>query len=496
MSGRTYRDKVSVGTRSIYPVAGNPDGAVTGEAGDIGIDPGGATYECLGGTVWAMQQPVKIFANAAAAQAYAGGVEGQMAYVTNALTYYIWRANPGNAADGVHVLTTGDGGTTRWTGVSGLYIGQPVNSFSANAVIQGVRYQSGNVQPDGVVASLAGSRYVNTTTGQVYINQDGAQAWALSETEKYFADVAAAQAYTTAAGGDKGYVATNSTVYRYVENGVAYTVDGSYVLSTGSGGNTRWVGQDGQYIAERSRFKQKVSSDSAIQGQLVMKQEVYQASYAVESGKAVHVLDGSLAVVDATLPTAGNDSGETFTFIVTDITNLVRILPAGGDTINDNPVAYIPTIVPSVVTFASDGNNNWDIIFRGFDPARERQRVMREVAVSGGNTVEAHGAMELPYRLVGLYVMCSVVATVPNGPYTLTGERQSDSAVLLNPTPFDLTTAGTLAAGVWTEVGLTATVADRTFTLPMDGFIFSFISGNAALDAEGVNWLAVIEMVN
>ena len=483
MSGRTYRDRVTVGTRSIYPVAGDPDGSITGDAGDIGIDPAGATYECLGGTVWAIQQPVKICADAAGAQAYVGGVEGQMAYITNLLTYYIWRANPGNAADGVHVTTTGDGGTTRWTGISGLYIGQPVNSFSTNAVIQGVRYQAGAGDPNGAVASVIGSRYVDNTTGLEWRNQDGNQSWALVVGIKQFPDVATAEAYTDAVDGDECYVVTTNTTYRYLTLGAAFTDDNTFVLSTGNGGNTRWVGTRGQYVAEITRFGRGIA------GQTILSTATLAASGPVNHGVGLYVLNGAGALVDAQLPTAASVPGEIFTFITTSITNAVRVLPQGGDTIADL-TSYTPRIVPSVFSLQSDGANNWDIVFRGTDPARERQRDVREVAVSGANTVEAQGVLELNYAVVGLYVKSVVVATV--GVYTLAGERLSDSQNILNAATFDLTG---LVADTWTAVPLHATVANRTM-VGLDSFKLSFVSDNAGLDAQGVMWMAVLELVN
>lgn len=50
------------------------------------------------------------------------------------------------------------------------------------------------------------------------------------------------------ADGDLLYVESLTTIYRYVALGAAYTDDNTYVLSTGDGGNTRWVGIAGQYI--------------------------------------------------------------------------------------------------------------------------------------------------------------------------------------------------------------------------------------------------------
>jgi len=52
----------------------------------------------------------------------------------------------------------------------------------------------------------------------------------------------------TGFGNNLCYVVATDTLYRYIAAGSAYTDDNKYVLSTGSGGNTRWVGVAGRYI--------------------------------------------------------------------------------------------------------------------------------------------------------------------------------------------------------------------------------------------------------
>jgi len=61
-------------------------------------------------------------------------------------------------------------------------------------------------------------------------------------------DVASAQAASGADNDQCLVIATNS-YYRYESDGAAYTVDGTTVLSTGDGGNTRWIGIAGVYVA-------------------------------------------------------------------------------------------------------------------------------------------------------------------------------------------------------------------------------------------------------
>jgi hypothetical protein len=54
---------------------------------------------------------------------------------------------------------------------------------------------------------------------------------------------------------DKGsspllYVEETETIYKYTPSGSAYIDDNTYVLSTGNGGDTRWLGVSGRYVIE------------------------------------------------------------------------------------------------------------------------------------------------------------------------------------------------------------------------------------------------------
>lgn len=62
----------------------------------------------------------------------------------------------------------------------------------------------------------------------------------------HFADVTAAQA-ASASESDLCYVASTLTFYQYFANPGAYTVDGTYVLSTADAGTSRWLAVAGQY---------------------------------------------------------------------------------------------------------------------------------------------------------------------------------------------------------------------------------------------------------
>lgn len=51
--------------------------------------------------------------------------------------------------------------------------------------------------------------------------------------------------------GDLAYCNATQTLYKYITAGGAYTADNLYVVATGDGGTTRWLGMAGNYILER-----------------------------------------------------------------------------------------------------------------------------------------------------------------------------------------------------------------------------------------------------
>jgi len=64
-------------------------------------------------------------------------------------------------------------------------------------------------------------------------------------TDLVFADVTAAEA--AGRPNEICYVQSMDTFYNYVVSGSAYTVDHTTVLSTGNGGDTRWIARSGQH---------------------------------------------------------------------------------------------------------------------------------------------------------------------------------------------------------------------------------------------------------
>lgn len=132
----------------------------------------------------------------------------------------------------------------------------------------------------GRVVSLA-------VNGELYLDFSRFQR----ENVRNFSTVANAEA----AGGaneDLIYVAETETIYKYIAAGAAYTDDNTFVLSTSDGGNTRWIGIAGRYIADTLRVGGGFGAES-------ISVEVYNNSGGVIAQYKVVEVTG----VDGTRPT-------------------------------------------------------------------------------------------------------------------------------------------------------------------------------------------------
>jgi hypothetical protein len=118
----------------------------------------------------------------------------------------------------------------------------------------------------------------------------------------------------------------------------------------------------------------------------------------------------------------------------------------------------------------------------------------RDVAVAPNSTLDLYGWTDRRAKLIKCEAFCTTVATV--GAYTLAVTKDPNGTAdnMLSAATFDLTTSGTLAAYVPTNVPLTSTADD--LILDAGGvWEVSFVSDNAGLDAAGVyfqlTWLVL-----
>jgi len=120
------------------------------------------------------------------------------------------------------------------------YVGEYAGDTAANSAVSGVGWSVSR-----------GMLYYDTDTDEMKVS-DGS-SWAALSTGGggggliTYADVATAEA-ATGSDNDLCYVVSTETLYRYESAGSAYTDDNFHILSTGDGGNTRWLGVSGRYI--------------------------------------------------------------------------------------------------------------------------------------------------------------------------------------------------------------------------------------------------------
>jgi len=137
---------------------------------------------------------IRVFADVATAEA-ASGSDDDICFVVSNWTFYRYESVAGGISDdNTYALSTAEGGNTRWVGVAGRYD--------------------------------------------------------LYKSCPNIGTVAEAEALVNQSLGDLLYVTETKTIYQYETTGAAYTDDNTYVLSTGAGGNTRWIGVAGKYLAD------------------------------------------------------------------------------------------------------------------------------------------------------------------------------------------------------------------------------------------------------
>jgi len=93
--------------------------------------------------------------------------------------------------------------------------------------------------------------------------------------------------------GNVCYVVSTKTIYQYLTLGSAYTDDNKFILSTGDGGDTRWIGISGQYIVGNLN----VQGNTELDGSVIVNQSGEDKDFRVEGST-----DADLLTTDA-----GND---------------------------------------------------------------------------------------------------------------------------------------------------------------------------------------------
>lgn len=130
--------------------------------------------------------------------------------------------------------------------------------------------------------------------------QGGGGGGELSE----YATVAAAEA-ASGTDNDLCFVAETEAFYRYEASGGAYTDDNSYVLSTGDGGNTRWLAVAGRY----QRLDSNIKTYTYVNGGIGHKIAAWSASHTVTEDDNWIIGDSSSGDITITFPDVTGFSG-------------------------------------------------------------------------------------------------------------------------------------------------------------------------------------------
>jgi len=121
------------------------------------------------------------------------------------------------------------------------------------------------------------------------------------------------------------YCVETDTVYRYEATGSAYTADDLYVLITGDGGDTRWIGVSGRYIAGTlnvsGRFSYNITVIKTATGNLS----------AAEVTNTIINNYGQGAETTLTLPAAA--AGMNFMLVISTTGNAIHIKAGASDKI-------------------------------------------------------------------------------------------------------------------------------------------------------------------
>lgn len=198
------------------------------------------------------------FDTIAAAQAITSWTDNSsIIYIRDTNDLYVYKSNPSLTADGVFILTTGVGGTSRFVSIQNAGI-----RFSG-----GTTFQFGTTNPSLVATSaFKGSMYFKTDTPSVYMKTDDGSStnWTLLNDHEtlsslsggsvsnhyhigYIDTIANLKLINTMGTGSIFYCAATREIYEYLAN-PGLTADDVFVITTANGGNTRWVSKSWSMI--------------------------------------------------------------------------------------------------------------------------------------------------------------------------------------------------------------------------------------------------------
>jgi len=185
--------------------------------------------------------------------------EGIAAYncISNTSGAAIWDISGGGGGGGNHLTIPNSD-----AGVNG--VGNHTGIVQRLAIARDPNTNDDDVNTGGVgVNVLVPCLWVNTVTNTIFECSNaaaGAAVWDQRAINYLFTTVALAEA---AAGADNNlmYCVETESYYRYEVNGATYTVDDTFVLSTGDAGNTRWVAISGRHTYGEKQLTESLTMD-------------------------------------------------------------------------------------------------------------------------------------------------------------------------------------------------------------------------------------------
>lgn len=192
-------------------------------------------------------------------------------------------------------------------------------------------------------------------TGLVVFQTDGSSgfyyyngsSWTkLSNDKVTYATVIAAEA-ASGTNNNLCYVVETETYYRYIASGSGFTDDNKYVLSTGDGGNTRWIGIAGQYNLGDISLS-KINHLDATSG-----------SATITELNKIYYIQAASSTTTITIPDADAENEGWFLRLYKESGNgIINIVTSGGQNIDGSNPAKIYKIGKGFY-IKSNNSTNW-----------------------------------------------------------------------------------------------------------------------------------------